>query len=201
VEDLPLDKRIQLAKNIPNPFGPEIRPGLYLDSLDSINAWCLASITDVDENLIKVHFDGWPGKWDEWMKISSYKVAPFRKHSAGYTGQTKVAIRKVDKTIEDYKTLIDKIDHCIANNLKGLGAQETTQFYRGELFIMLDHLMGKTFGGTEPETVELAVEFIKKILELVIAYLKLVPTMLKQFEEYKLFQDLYLVDEDIAISC
>lgn len=200
VEDLPLDKRIELAKNIPNPFG-KIEPGLWIDALDSINSWCMSQITDIDDSLIKVHFDGWPAKWDEWMKITSCKISPFRKNSIGYTGQTKVAIRKVEKNEKDYLDMIEKIDICIKNNLKGLGALESTQFYRGEIFSILDHLMGKTYDANDQESIELTVKFIKKVLELIVTYIKLVPDMLQQFEEYKIEQELYLVDENISIAC
>lgn len=199
IEDLPLQKRIELAKNIPNPFG-SIKPGLWVDALDSINSWCASKIIDVDDNLIKVHFDGWPHKWDEWMKITSYKVNPFRKHSVGYTGQTKIAIRKLDLTESDYLSIMDKMDDCIKNNLKGLGAIETTQFYRGHIFSLLDHLMGKTYDGTGTETFEIAIKFIKKTIELIIAYIKRVPSMLQNFEDFKIEPDLYLIDEDISIA-
>ena len=144
--------------------------------------------------LIKVHFDGWPNKWDEWMKNHIVpRYLPFRKNSIGYTGQTKVAIRKVEKSEQEYLDMIEKIDICIKNNLKGLGAIKTTQFYRGEIFSILDHLMGKTYDVNDQDSIELAVKYIKKVLELIIAYIKLVPDMLQQFEEYKIEQELYLV--------
>lgn len=97
-EDLPLEKRLKLIKEMHNPFGT-IRPGLWVDAIDSINAWLSSSIEEVDGTSIKVHFEGWPSKWDEWMRITSYKVAPFRKHSIGYTGQVRVALRKSDHDI------------------------------------------------------------------------------------------------------
>jgi hypothetical protein len=199
VEDLPFDRRVQLAKNIHNPFGT-VKPGLWVDALDSINSWLSATIEEVDDNTIKVHFDGWPHKWDEWMKITSYKVAPFRKHSIGYTGQTKVAIRKNDLTAEQYRKMIEKMDICIKNNLKGLGALDTTQFYRGTVFTALDHLMGKTYEQNEADLFDVAIDFIKKSIELVTTYFRLVPDMLTQFAEAKRYHDLYLVDENIAVA-
>lgn len=199
VEDLPLQDRIKLAKNCPNPFGT-LKPGVFIDALDSINAWCVASIVEVDENMLKIHFDGWPTKWDEWMRVTSYKIAPFRKHSIGYTGQTKVAIRKIDLTTEDFEALIDKMDGLIKNYLKGLGAIETTQFYRGLIFIYLDHLLGKTYESNESEQLEVAIKFTKKVLELIATYLKILPSLLDKFNEAKREPDLYLVDENVAIA-
>lgn len=161
VEDLPLKERLLLVKNNPNPFG-NVKPGLWVDAMDTINSWLTAQIEEVEDNTIKVHFDGWPHKWDEWMRITSYKVAPFRRHSVGYTGQTKVAIRKEEYSLEQYKKLIEKVDICIQNNLKGLGAGETTQFYRGEVFVALDNILGRTYESTETELFEVGILFIKK---------------------------------------
>ena len=199
IEDLPLEKRIEHAKNCPNPFGT-VKPGVWLDALDSINAWLPASIVEVDGNTIKVHFDGWPDKWDEWMRLSSYKVASFRKHSVGYGGQTKIAIRKKEPSLEDYKNMYEKMDACIKSNLKGLGAIETTQFFRGDIFFGLDNLMGRAYEPEESDLFEFSIEFIKKCLELIATYLKLVPDMLSQFEEDQIEEDLYLVDENVAIA-
>lgn len=84
--------------------------------------------------------------------------------------------------------------------MKGLGAIESTQFYRGEIFTTLDHLMGKSYEGTDSELFEVAVQFIKKIIELVTAYFKLVPDMVATFNEIKQEYDLYLVDENAAIA-
>lgn len=199
VEDLPYEKRVELARNCPNPFGT-LKPGLYVDAVDTINAWCVAQIVEIDDNMVKVHFDGWPPKWDDWMKITSYKIAPFRKNAIGYTGQTKIAIRKGELTPEEYLQLIHKIDICIQNNLKGLGAHETTQFYRGELFCTLDHLMGRSYEASDEALYEVAIKFIKKCLELVATYLKLIPEMLVSLDEAEREPDLRLVDENVAIA-
>lgn len=199
VEEMPLEKRIQLAKNCTNPFGT-IEPGIWIDAMDTINAWLSAVIVEVEENNIRVHFDGWPAKWDEWMKIGSYKVSPFRKHSVGYTGQTKIAMRKDEYGVEYYTEMMKNIDLCIQNDLKKLGAMGTTQFYRGTVFTALDTIMGRTYEESDEELLEISVPFIKKVLELICTYLKLIPTMLKSFEEDTYCDDLYLIDENIAIA-
>ena len=77
VEDLPFDKRVEEAKKYF--FLDTLRAGLYIDALDTVNSWCLAKVVELDERLVKVHYDGWPHKWDDWMKITSYKISPFRK--------------------------------------------------------------------------------------------------------------------------
>lgn len=94
---------------------------------------------------------------------------------------------------------MEKIDICIQNNLKGLGPIETTQFFRGDVFYALDEVMGRTYEPNEADYFENSIKFVKKILELIVHYLKLVPDMLKAFNEEKVSSDLYLVDENIAI--
>jgi hypothetical protein len=199
IEDLPLDKRLELVKNNPSPFG-NVKPGLWVDAMDTINSWLAGQIEEIEDNTIKVHFDGWPHKWDEWMRITSFRVAPFRKHSVGYTGQTKVAIRKEEYSMEQYQKMIEKIDICIKNNLKGLGAGETTQFYRGEVFVALDNILGRTYEPNETEMFEVGIQFIKKAIELVCTYLKLIPDMLVQLEEATLNDELFFIDENVAVA-
>lgn len=41
--------------------------------------------------------------------MNSYKVAPFRKYSRGYTGQNKIALRKLTFNLED----LAKVLNCI----------------------------------------------------------------------------------------
>jgi len=199
VESLPLDKRIQIGKNCPNPFG-SLELGTWVDGLDSINQWMAATVTEIDGNMVKLHFDGWSDKWDELLRISSYKISPFRKHSVGYAGQVKVAIRRNEPSLEEYKEMIVKIDSLIDSNLKGLGAIGATQFFRGDVFVAVDNLMGRTYEPIENELFETAILLIKKTLDLINAYMKLVPSMLTQFTENTISEDLYLVDENIAIA-
>ena len=59
--------------------------GTYIDARDSTNNWCLANIIEVcnDDDTIKVRFDGWAAKWNEWYKFTNSRIAPFRKFSRG----------------------------------------------------------------------------------------------------------------------
>lgn len=199
VEDLPLERRIELAKNCSNPYG-ELKTGIWVDAMDTINAWLVSTIEEIEDGNVRVHYDGWPSKWDDWMRIGSYKIAPFRKNSIGYTGQTKIAMRKTEYTLDEYKDFMTKIDTCIENNLKGLGAIETTQFFRGTIFSALDNIMGRSYEPEDDELLELSVPFVKKCIELVCTYLKLVPTFLEKFDEARLCSDLYLIDENVSIA-
>jgi hypothetical protein len=54
--------------------------------MDTVNQWCLSEIIGVEQRTLNIHYDGWSTKWDCFYKMNSFKVAPFRKHSRGYTG-------------------------------------------------------------------------------------------------------------------
>ncbi len=80
-------------KGTPQEYDPtaDYKVGSFIDSKDTVNTWCVATIVDInrDNKKITVHFDGWSNKWDEVYFYSGAKVAPFRKFSSGYSGQTK----------------------------------------------------------------------------------------------------------------
>lgn len=90
VEEMEFKEKCELLKK----FNVNFKKGDYIDAKDTISQWCLAQITEVGETRIKVHFDGWPSRWDLDFKFHSYKLAPFRKVSTGYTGQPKNPLRK-----------------------------------------------------------------------------------------------------------
>jgi|JI10StandDraft_1071094.scaffolds.fasta_scaffold54872_1 hypothetical protein len=41
-----------------------LKEGMWIDALDSIQAWCLSQVVGVTDKSVKVHFDGWPSRWD-----------------------------------------------------------------------------------------------------------------------------------------
>lgn len=59
--------------------------GVFIDAKDSFSNWCVAYIIELipDSEMLKVRFDGWSNKWNEYYKYSSAKIAPFRKYSHG----------------------------------------------------------------------------------------------------------------------
>ena len=67
----------------------------YVDAKDQVNNWCVGQITEefVDNGTVKVHFEGWSDRHDVILKKNSNKIAPFRLHTCGYTGQKRSAYR------------------------------------------------------------------------------------------------------------
>jgi hypothetical protein len=76
------------------------------------------------------------------MKIGNYKLAPFRKFSRGYSGQTRVALRQNMKfSLEELAQEKLRVEKLIDDELGGLGAFQTSQYFRGQLYIYVDHLL------------------------------------------------------------
>jgi len=79
-----------------------------------------------------------------------------------------------------------------------LTGKDVTQFLRGRLFVNVDFVMSSNTY-TE-ENLKLVIQFLNAAIELVVAWLKYVPTVFKKtMSELRVDKDLYLVDEDIAI--
>jgi len=57
--------------------------GDMIDGQDSIQHWYEAVVVDVnhEEDLVYIHFEGWPIMWDEWLPVDSERLAPLRTHS------------------------------------------------------------------------------------------------------------------------
>ena len=94
VADLALEDKKEALKVYWENVQEDTAVGEFIDAVDSVNKWCLASVAQiVSDTYVKVHFDGWSSKWDVAYKWNSWKVAPFRRYSKGYTGQNGVPIR------------------------------------------------------------------------------------------------------------
>eukprot|EP01047_Picozoa_sp_COSAG01_P134324 COSAG01_NODE_64445_length_276_cov_0.881356_1_plen_66_part_01 len=53
------------------------------DALDGFNEWFQAKVLEVEDNQrVKIHFQGWPSKWDEWMPVTSDRLAPHKLRSS-----------------------------------------------------------------------------------------------------------------------
>ncbi|DBA01950.1 TPA: hypothetical protein N0F65_006683 [Lagenidium giganteum] len=52
--------------------------GQWLDVKDTVNQWLECTVMEVAEDKIKVHYHGWPSRWDEWIDFDSHRIAAFR---------------------------------------------------------------------------------------------------------------------------
>jgi hypothetical protein len=91
------------------------------------------------------------------------------------------------------------------NDLKGLGAYETTQYFRGHLYILVDFLMG--FEYQFEDDVDKVISFLNLVIKLIIKWIQILPTLSKQVtyhslhkcDEAKVHNNLFFVDENHAI--
>ena len=66
------------------PFNNEKRNfkiGQWIDVKDTINQWLEAEVIDTDGDKVFVHYNGWGERWDEWIDMSSDRIAYFRTHT------------------------------------------------------------------------------------------------------------------------
>lgn len=116
----------------------------YVDAKDTVNNWCVAIVKGInhDERTVRVGFEGWSSKYDIEVKRTSNKIAPFRTHSFGYTGQQKIAYRDFKMTSTYMAYMEKRVQEVIDSNFMGFSnAYECTQFIRGELYYYVDSLL------------------------------------------------------------
>lgn len=77
-------------------------------------------------------------------------------------------------------------------------AWEITQFYRGELFTFVDQLL--TFQYSSPSDSEIAADFFLKCLELLAAYIKLLPDLLEDYVRGIKEPELFYTDTRVALA-
>jgi hypothetical protein len=153
---------------------------MFIDAKDSVNNWCVAKI--IDHNLqngrITIHFDGWSPRYDEEVRITSSRIAAFRKYTIAYTGQTKVALRDHDLNYVYQVTMINQIQKIIQSEFKCFeSANECTQFIRGELFIYFDSLVSLTMSAT-PADIQKIFEFSTEVFKLCLKWIDIFPNYL-----------------------
>lgn len=63
----------------------EFQIGHTIDVLDTINVWRVSTVVGLDDfsdgPMIHIHYNGWAYKFDEWIPLESYRLAPHGKHT------------------------------------------------------------------------------------------------------------------------
>ncbi|CAI5746128.1 unnamed protein product [Peronospora destructor] len=52
--------------------------GQWLDVKDTVNQWLEATVMDIADGKVLVHYHGWPMRWNEWIDFDSDRIAAFR---------------------------------------------------------------------------------------------------------------------------
>jgi hypothetical protein len=69
---------------IPDAYGRFVVPsvGLDIDVLDSVDRWCEARVVLVQPGRqAMVHYHGWSDRFNEWLPLDSYRIAPLHSRS------------------------------------------------------------------------------------------------------------------------
>jgi len=81
----------------------QLQVGSKLDCLDEGCLWWTAMVTDSDGYRIKIRYDGFDARWDEWVDRGSTRIAPYKtkakggRESKGVSVNLKVVGKKKDK--------------------------------------------------------------------------------------------------------
>mmetsp|Transcript_26181 Transcript_26181/g.46675 ORF Transcript_26181/g.46675 Transcript_26181/m.46675 type:complete len:2194 (-) Transcript_26181:2-6583(-) len=168
--------------------------GLYVDAKDSVNSWCVALVLDIDQQRVKLHYEGWSHKWEAWLPIQSDKLAPFRMHSKRYTGQNKQAIREWVLTEAELARVEASLLELV-NSGFAWPAQSISQFLRGELFILVDCVMTWTY--TSKTEYIRSIKFLDNVTDFIVNWLQFCVPHLRKFNSAT--PQTFLTVPDVAV--
>lgn len=168
-----------------------------------MNNWCVAQIVDVNNEAqtITIHYDGWSDKYNITVSKKTSKIAPFRSHCKGYSGQNKVALRPgwtLNQTTlvmleTKIKEIVDSKFTCFES------AHACTQFVRGELFIFVDSILSLSQCLTSNDLPSV-IEFISLVFQLILTWMEIFPLYYNSYKECQQSPSLFCVDLPAAIS-
>ena len=57
--------------------------GQWVDVKDTVEQWLDAQVIEVSEDnkMVKIHYNHWSTRWDEWIEANSPRIMPFRYHT------------------------------------------------------------------------------------------------------------------------
>ena len=60
-----------------------LEKGQWVDVKDTVEKWLEAQIIEVsdDKKRVKIHYNKWGNRWDEWIETNSPRIMPFRYHT------------------------------------------------------------------------------------------------------------------------
>eukprot|EP00826_Nyctotherus_ovalis_P031975 TRINITY_DN2577_c0_g7_i1.p1 TRINITY_DN2577_c0_g7~~TRINITY_DN2577_c0_g7_i1.p1 ORF type:complete len:277 (-),score=78.87 TRINITY_DN2577_c0_g7_i1:697-1527(-) len=165
----------------------------FVDLYDT-NTWRVGIVTQVQDNCIDVHFEGWAPKYDEKnVKVTEFRVEPFRKYTRGYTGQVKSTYRVFAYSSEERKEMERRLRETVEKRFVE-EALEFTRFFRGELFFFVDSLL--TSLAVSPPSAELVPEillFLDSTLNAMIEWMKVSWELREEMEAGEKWDLLYAV--------
>ena len=168
----------------------------WCDAKDEAGIWRVGRIKKRVQSKILVIFDGWSEKYKRNYCTHSALIAPFRMHTIGYTGQRTIALRDWDYSENLLKFPSGLMLILIHSNFTGVSPYELTNFLRGDLYVLIDCLMCNAYSNPAKDVNDV-VEFFKNVISLIIKWMTLVPSEIKNCDFER--PDSYLYNNPDAI--
>mmetsp|Transcript_5954 Transcript_5954/g.5249 ORF Transcript_5954/g.5249 Transcript_5954/m.5249 type:complete len:214 (+) Transcript_5954:25-666(+) len=160
----------------------------YIDAQDSFSSWRVGKILEINNDFLKINFDGWSHKWDENIHKNSSKLHPFKMKTPPYTGGNKAAIRNFE--FESSRgiliEMIKQLKYFSSQKFDGEDPYLITQFLRGELYVFMDSVMSVNTLIPDPSDVKLIHELFITYLDMFVEYLKQIRSLLRIYIEGRL---------------
>lgn len=173
------------------------RVGCFIDAKDTMNEWCVAEVKDVNKLCVNIILDGWAPKWETSFPIKSLKLAPFRKMSKGYTGPKTKGYRNWEYSFDVLREMQQKIHFLLNGELQCEDAFQTTQYYRGKLFIYIDNLVTQR---PSIESITPIINFCSDVIKLIVRWFKSSTVLFPFYYQGLLQPELYLEDNNVALA-
>jgi predicted amino acid dehydrogenase len=61
----------------------ELKVGSLIDCLDTVHKWYTGSVVEVKGEIVKMTFEGWSNRYDEWISRSSERIASYKSIATG----------------------------------------------------------------------------------------------------------------------
>lgn len=168
----------------------------WCDAKDEAGSWRVGRIKKRVQSKIWVIFDGWSEKYKRNYCTHSALIAPFRMHTIGYTGQRTIALRDWEYSENVLKFPSGLMLILIHSNFTGVSPYELTNFLRGDLYVLIDCLLCNTYSNVAKDVNDV-VEFFKNVISLIIKWMTLVPSEIKNCDFER--PDNYLYNNSDAI--
>ena len=176
-----------------------LEAGSYVDVLDSSLTWRVAQIQAVDAlRGVFIHYDGWGQKWSEWLAAKSPRIASFRKYTRRYTGQESTTHR-------EWTFQADFLHSCrgtllaAQSDLQQFGcASEVTQFFTGQLFTLVDCLLG--WRPADESELSLVLSFLEEVLHFAVWWIRNLPSRYPLIYQSMSNPDLVFSTKEVAFA-
>ena len=91
--------------------------GQWVYVKDTIDKWLEAQVIEIseDKKKVKIHYNHWDNRWDEWININSPRIMPFRYHTRQNT-LTHYNSPSPNQKPDSGITLLSNINNNINNN-------------------------------------------------------------------------------------